>query len=50
MQFSVFGASMNNWNKPVRGLTNTFCFVVAACGIPFQVLPDYKEGAEQVSE
>jgi len=23
-------------------------FILAACGIPFQVLPDYIEGAEQV--
>ena len=23
-------------------------FCVASCGIPFQVLPDYQEGAEQV--
>lgn len=27
----------------------TFVLVLAACGIPFQVLPDYIEGAEQVS-
>ena len=27
---------------------NFFCVHLAACGIPFQVLPDYIEGAEQV--
>lgn len=33
------------WN----GLTIVCIFFIASCGIPFQVLPDYQEGAEQVS-
>jgi hypothetical protein len=27
-----------------------FCLLTATVGIPFQVLPDYDEGAEQVRE
>lgn len=34
------------WN----GLRIVCIFFIASCGIPFQVLPDYQEGAEQVSK
>ena len=36
----------------ILGITNKYrlilCYFLASCSIPFQVLPDYQEGAEQV--